>query len=371
MGTDAFFGPVKATVQAACGQKEDAKKTMENFKEGNPAVLGVRGVYHGVRGRTEKGQKLRERCKVNTVGIVNGVANATPVVGHAKGVYHYARHDKENGDKAMKSASRSTAGFVEAAAGLTAGCGPGAVAGYVAGVTVADGVISAVDSKVQNKMILHGNFATWEEAYKEPSIGNAVEVVIGHGLDVLGGIAVGGGLESALGGDAAANADVSAMSDACAGDAADVSGGADGCGGDASDMTAAGDAPGVDTGKAEVAPKAGENLKFVGDEVKLARDLKAVIVERFGGGGGGGEGASAFDGLSDDLRKIVPEDMKIPEVDLSIGETVADRVDNMTLLTTEDPGNLAKVAVIPDNKRDWIQDVAEAKPVDLSEVNVA
>lgn len=180
---------------------------------------------------------------------------------------------------------------------------------------------SAVDSKGKGERRLHGNLATWEEACREPSIGNAVEVVIGHGLDVLGGIAVGGGLDAALGGDAAAGADVSAMSDACTGDAPDVSGTADGCGGDASEMTAiadtsggdtaGGDAFGVDTAKADVVPKAGEDWKFVGDEVKLFRDVKAIMIKRFGGGG---EGASLLDGLSDDLRDVAPSDLKVRQV---------------------------------------------------------
>lgn len=172
---------------------------------------------------------------------------------------------------------------------------------------------TAVDSKVHGRKILHGNLATWEEAYKEPTVGNAVEVVIGHGLDVLGGIAVGGGLEAALGGDAAASADVSSMSDACAGDAPDVSGATEGCGGGASDVTVAADGCGgdtvrVDAGNADVAPKAGENLKFIGDEVKAIRGVKAVFMERFGGGGGGGDGAAS---LFDDLRKTIPDDLKV------------------------------------------------------------
>lgn len=61
---------------------------------------------------------------------------------------------------------------------------------------------SAVDSKVNGERKLDGNLAKWEQAYREPTVGNAVEVVIGHGLDVLGGMAVGEGLDAALGGDA-------------------------------------------------------------------------------------------------------------------------------------------------------------------------
>ena len=149
MGTDAIFGPVKASVQAACGQRNDARVTMHNFKEGNPVALVARGAYHTARGRHDRGKELGKRGVKHTASIVNGVANATPVVGHAKAGYHYARKDKEAGHKAMKSASRSTAGLVGAAAGLTAGLGPGAVAGYMAGVSAADGAISG-------KCCIHG-----------------------------------------------------------------------------------------------------------------------------------------------------------------------------------------------------------------------
>jgi len=142
MGTDAILGPVKATVQVACGKRNDARETMKNFKEGNPAVLMARGAYHTAGGRREKGKELCKRGAKNTASIVNGVANATPGVGHIKAGCHYALKDKEAGHKAMKSASRSTAGMVGAAAGLTAGLGVGAVAGYVAGVNAADGIIS-------------------------------------------------------------------------------------------------------------------------------------------------------------------------------------------------------------------------------------
>ncbi|CAM9588654.1 unnamed protein product, partial [Ectocarpus sp. 8 AP-2014] len=142
MGTDAIFGPLKASVQAACGQKKDAKQTMQNFKEGNPVALAARAAYHEAGGRHEKAKELGKRGAKNTASIAKGVANSTPVLGHVKAGYHYSRNDKEAGDTAMKSANRTTAGVAGAAAGMTVGFGPGAVAGYVAGVSAADGVIS-------------------------------------------------------------------------------------------------------------------------------------------------------------------------------------------------------------------------------------
>jgi len=142
MGTDAIFGPFKASVQAACGQKKDAKQTMKNFKESNPVALAARAAYHEAGGRHEKATELGKRGAKNTVAIAKCVANGTPVLGHVKAGYHYARNEKEAGDKAMRSASRTTAGVMGAAAGLSVGLGPGAVAGYVAGVSAADGVIS-------------------------------------------------------------------------------------------------------------------------------------------------------------------------------------------------------------------------------------
>lgn len=135
-----MFGPIKASVQAACGQKKEAKQTLKNFKEGNPVALAVRSAYHDSKGNHEKGRQLRETGVKNAKQIAHGVANATPVVGHVKAGYHYVRKDNEAGDKAMKSASRTTAGLVGAA--VTAPLGPGAVVGYMAGVTAADGTIS-------------------------------------------------------------------------------------------------------------------------------------------------------------------------------------------------------------------------------------
>lgn len=108
--TDAWFGPLKAGCQAVCGQWDEAKKSMRNFKESNPLVLGTRGVYHTCRGNTEKGTRLMKDGGKGTVKLVNGVVNAIPVVGHAKGVVHYACGDKEGGHKTMKSSSRTTGG---------------------------------------------------------------------------------------------------------------------------------------------------------------------------------------------------------------------------------------------------------------------
>jgi len=45
---------------------------------------------------------------------------------------------------------------------------------------------------------------------------------------------------------------------------------------------------------------------------------------------------------------------QIPEVDGRVGETPFERLNNLTYASK---GDLMKVAVIPDNKRDWIQDV--------------
>lgn len=46
---------------------------------------------------------------------------------------------------------------------------------------------------------------------------------------------------------------------------------------------------------------------------------------------------------------------QIPELPVeSLGETAVDRLENLTLAPKDD---LLKVAVIPDNKRDWVQDV--------------
>eukprot|EP00903_Cladosiphon_okamuranus_P015172 g14027.t1 len=144
VGTDAIVGPMKASVLAACGKKEEAKQTLKNFKESNPIALGIRAVYHDSKGRHEKGQQLRKAAVTKSVAIANVMADATPVVGHAKAGYHYMRKEKEAGDKAMKSASRTTAGVVGAAA--CAGLGPGAIAGFMAGVKAADGYISSLQS---------------------------------------------------------------------------------------------------------------------------------------------------------------------------------------------------------------------------------
>lgn len=113
MGNDAIFGPIKASVQAVCGKGDEAKDTMKRFKEGNPAVLGVRACYHmakGGEGERDKGKALGKQGLKNTATIVEGVVNGIPVIGHAKGAYHYRRGNKDRGDSAMKSASRSTAG---------------------------------------------------------------------------------------------------------------------------------------------------------------------------------------------------------------------------------------------------------------------
>lgn len=115
---------------------------MENFKGANPVALVTRGVYHGARGDRKRGKELCRKGVKNTALIVEGVVNATPLVGHAKGIAHYACGDKRGGNKAMLSATRATAGIAGAAGGMIASGPPGAVVGYVAGTNGSDAVIS-------------------------------------------------------------------------------------------------------------------------------------------------------------------------------------------------------------------------------------
>lgn len=148
---------------------------------------------------------------------------------------------------------------------------------------------------VHGEKRLHGNAAAWGEVIEKPSVGNAVEVVIGHGMDVLGGICVGSGLGDAVGGDAAAaSSDMSTVADV--GDAGAVdAGGVDGAGGEA----------GLEN---EAAAGKGEDLKFVGDEIKFARGVKKAFASRFGPDG---DGVGSLRALAADIVDKVPDDLKV------------------------------------------------------------
>lgn len=179
---------------------------------------------------------------------------------------------------------------------------------------------SAVQSKAAGKKTLYGNFAKWEKSIQEPSVGTAVEVALGYGLDTLAATSLGSGLDGAFG-DAAGGSsvpDVPDVYDPTAGGApevssVEVSSVADAGGGDAPDVSGAadvseGDITGDDTGGADVGAKAGEDSKLFGDEIKSARAVKAILVKRFGGGGAGG---NPFEGLGDEIGEAMPDDLKV------------------------------------------------------------
>lgn len=154
-----------------------------------------------------------------------------------------------------------------------------------------------MDSAVHGEKRLHGNVATWDVACKEPSVGNAVEVIFGHGLDIAGGMACAGGLDAAVAGEAAAGTDVSASpAEFGASDASATPPDVPGC--DAPDLageidvqhddSSAADGSGATHGEA----KMGEDSIEVEDEANFRRRV-----------------ISKVKGLRDGFR--VPDDLKV------------------------------------------------------------
>ena len=189
-----------------------------------------------------------------------------------------------------------------------------------------------MDSLVHGEKRLHGNVAAWGEVIEKPSVGNAVEVVIGHGMDFAGGMCVGCGLGEVMGGDAAAaGADMSTVADV--GD----TGGLDACDG----------IDGADGGavEADAPAKAGEDLKFVGDEIKLARHVKKAVLSRFDPGG---DGVGSLSTMAEEIAENVPDDWKVrgrgvPDLGLwrgassGIGLSCSTNVVRLRLLTASVP----------------------------------
>lgn len=106
-------------------------------------ALLVRGLVRERMGRgRKKGRELLKRAATNFFAILKGLANSAPLVGHIIGAIRYACGDRLGGHNAMKSSSRTTAGMLGAVVGWVFAPGPGAIGGYLAGVNVADGVIS-------------------------------------------------------------------------------------------------------------------------------------------------------------------------------------------------------------------------------------
>eukprot|EP00903_Cladosiphon_okamuranus_P015219 g14065.t1 len=311
--SDAMFGLFKAAGQALCGDLHGARKSTKNFCDGNPIALGVIAVHKHMTGRHLEARRHWETCGRKSVSILNGIADAVPGIGHAKGLIHYACGDDDRGAKAMKDASRSTAAFSGAVAGFVLGNVPGAVAGYATGATSADGVISSVDSAVHGKEKLHGNVAKVVQLLRDPTVGNGIELAIGVGMDVVGGMVIGAGIGEALGGGGEAGA------------------------------------------SAEVAePVRGENLPFVGDDIKFLHDMKD-IAKTFSEGGYK-DGMPKAGELGKDIVESIPDDLKI-EFDPSVGETISERAELVTGVGDAEIKASLALALIPDSKRDLIQDV--------------
>lgn len=152
---------VKSAVQAIGGDSEGARKTQEEFSKQCPVVSQARSAVEATYDT-----EAARRTQLEFVDNLEGVADATPIVGHVKGAVHYALGDTEKGDGCMKSASRTTA--VVAAGVATGGSGllVAGAAAATAGV-VADGVTTGVDSAVHNEYRPSGIIQTVRRSDRE------------------------------------------------------------------------------------------------------------------------------------------------------------------------------------------------------------
>ena len=115
----ALFGPVKATFQLMCDDKEGAAQTMDEFTKTNPLLFPIRAATDLIVDGPDEAGKT---CK--TFGrALDNMANSTPVVGHLKGAVTGLCGDEERGEEILKQATRSTVVFGAGVAGF-AGAGP-------------------------------------------------------------------------------------------------------------------------------------------------------------------------------------------------------------------------------------------------------
>lgn len=166
--------------------------------------------------------------------------------------------------------------------------------------------VAVADSAVHRELRLHGNLDKIKTVAQKPSIGNAFEATLGVGLDILGGMAVGADIGEVMGGDAAAPGRV----EVCGMDA----GGGEGCVPDMGGRDLAEIAPEFDaTGGPDAVDAApGQDLLFVGDEVKYSHDTFRDAKDHFSGGFG--KGMARIDELGGKFLDNLPADMKVRRV---------------------------------------------------------
>merc|ERR1719410_691719 len=181
---------VKSAVQAISGDLDGARKTQERFSMQCPVVSQVRSTVEAVSGDTEAAQ----RTQMEQLNMLNGVANAVPVVGHVKGAVHYACGDHEGGDAAMKASSRTTAVVGGGIGGFCIGGPVGAVAGGVAGGAAADGATTGIESGIKGKYCPNGTVASVTDACNANGAnksGHIFDAVVGPVADGFTGYVAG------------------------------------------------------------------------------------------------------------------------------------------------------------------------------------
>jgi len=177
---------VKSAVQAIGGDSNGARQTQENFSRGFPLVAPVRAVVEHASGNHEEAKKTWSYLGKNYEGWVDG----TPGLGHIKGGIHYAIGDTQRGDEIMKAATRPIGVLAGGVAGAIVAGPVGAAVGGIAGGAAMDGVITGVESAINKEYVPHGYVSTATKLVKnEASQGeyqDAIDGLLDTLLDIAG-----------------------------------------------------------------------------------------------------------------------------------------------------------------------------------------
>ncbi|CAM9465926.1 unnamed protein product [Ectocarpus sp. 12 AP-2014] len=102
----------------------------------------------------------------------------------------------------------------------------------------------------------------------------------------------------------------------------------------------------------------GQDLPFVGDELKYSHDTFRDAKDHFSGGFG--KGMARIDELGGKFVDNLPADVKFSGAgDGSLGMNPAERLANLRAAPVEGSDGLLAAAIVPDKKRDYFQEVAQ------------
>ena len=172
-----IFSQTKSLVQLVCGQKDEARKTQENFSRQCPVISQCRSFGEWIKGDNAAAKETQKECGRFLISLTDGL----PIIGHIKGGIHYGLGDKLAGENALKAASHTSAVMAGGVAGFVVGGPVGACAVAAASGAAYDSTVTAVDSAIHKEFKPYGVL----QPLKQPK--NA-----GLWCDAVGGVVIDG-----------------------------------------------------------------------------------------------------------------------------------------------------------------------------------